>query len=77
LPIYEYQCNSCEHIYESIRILARRDDPAPCPQCGADGKVKLSVFGFRDGKYGHIFKAGAQVSPSKPHIEKPSKEPSP
>ena len=75
MPIYEYQCTSCEHIFESIRPLARRDDPASCPECAAQGKLKFSVFGFRDGQYGHIFKSGAQVSPSKPHVDKAPPKP--
>ena len=71
MPIYEYECTSCGHIFESVRPLARRDDPSTCPECDSPGKRKFSVFGFRDGVYGHIFKAGAQVSPSKPTTQKP------
>ncbi len=72
MPIYEYHCEPCDHIYESIRTLSKRDEPAPCPKCGVSGKIKLSVFGFRDGKYGHIFKSGFQVSPSTPKEDKPT-----
>ena len=72
MPIYEYHCDQCDHTYESIRILAKRDDPSPCPKCGSSGKIKLSVFAFRDGKYGHIFKSGFQVSPSTPKEDKPA-----
>lgn len=70
MPVYEYECTSCGHIFESVRPLARRDDPSACPDCNSPGKRKFSVFGFRDGVYGRIFKAGAQVSPSKPSAPK-------
>ncbi len=71
MPIYEYECGGCGHIFDSIRTLARRDDPSPCPKCDSASKLKLSVFGFRDGQYGHIFKSGSQVSPSKPREDTP------
>ncbi|MCE2465992.1 MAG: zinc ribbon domain-containing protein [Dehalococcoidia bacterium] len=68
MPVYEYECTSCGHIFESVRPLALRDDPSACPDCESPGKRKFSVFGFRDGQYGHIC---AQVSSSKPSTEKP------
>lgn len=34
MPLYEYQCESCEHRFEKIQ---KYTDPAPegCPKCGA------------------------------------------
>jgi putative FmdB family regulatory protein len=44
MPIFEYRCTKCEHIYEEL--VARADSPAPaCPKCEARVSEKLmSVF---------------------------------
>ena len=56
MPIYEYQCESCADIFESMRSMASRDEPAPCPKCGGEGKQQLSAFGW---KYeGHYYGGG-------------------
>jgi putative FmdB family regulatory protein len=35
MPIFEYQCESCEHIFEKV-LLGRNHDEAPaCPSCQA------------------------------------------
>jgi putative FmdB family regulatory protein len=34
MPTYDYACASCGS-FESIRAMARRDEPATCPECGA------------------------------------------
>jgi putative FmdB family regulatory protein len=35
MPIFEYQCQSCEHIFEKV-LLGRNRDAAPaCPSCQA------------------------------------------
>ena len=35
MPTYDYACPACGG-FEAIRTLARRDEPAACPDCGAD-----------------------------------------
>jgi putative FmdB family regulatory protein len=32
MPIYEYQCETCDHCFE-ILIFSGDDDPTSCPQC--------------------------------------------
>ncbi len=47
MPIYEYQCGTCQARVEKLQKL---NDPAlvTCPECGADALVKLvSAAGFR------------------------------
>ena len=67
MPVYEYTCESCGRGFESVRSLSRKDDPAPCPECGSQGRRQISAFAFRDGRYGGFFKAGAPTSsPSGP-----------
>ncbi|SDR52256.1 putative regulatory protein, FmdB family [Paraburkholderia fungorum] len=34
MPIYNYRCETCG-VFDQIRRVALRDEPAPCPQCGA------------------------------------------
>jgi putative FmdB family regulatory protein len=34
MPVYDYDCSDCG-VFEVVRRIAERDDPAACPQCGA------------------------------------------
>jgi putative FmdB family regulatory protein len=47
MPIYEYQCQKCQHQFETIRKIS--DPPlVTCPTCGADSLKKLvSKAAFR------------------------------
>jgi putative FmdB family regulatory protein len=53
MPIYEYHCSQCDHKFDLIRALSKRDDPAPCPDCGEPGDRQLiTTFGFKyEGHY--------------------------
>lgn len=44
MPIFEYACAKCEHVFEAR--LERASDPAPaCPDCGAvKARKLLSAF---------------------------------
>ena len=44
MPIYEYTCTTCEHGFERLRPMSRRDDEALCPVCDSDSERQLSVF---------------------------------
>lgn len=41
MPIYEYRCDKCEHIFEEVHAMDKSNKPLskPCPECG----VKKSV----------------------------------
>ena len=47
MPIYEYQCQGCNHELEKLQKIA--DEPlSVCPQCGEPQlKRKISAAGFR------------------------------
>ena len=47
MPIYEFRCEVCGHIFERLQKV---DDPwPPCPRCGEEKVFKLpSIFGFKD-----------------------------
>ena len=61
MPIYEYQCQACQHEMEALQKMS---DPAlvDCPECKADKLVKkISAAGFRlkgGGWYETDFKSG-------------------
>ncbi|MCY4200438.1 MAG: zinc ribbon domain-containing protein [Gammaproteobacteria bacterium] len=61
MPIYEYQCGSCGHQFETMQRIS--DAPlSECPVCGKDGLRKLiSPVAFRlkgGGWYETDFKKG-------------------
>ena len=61
MPIYEYQCQSCEHQLEVLRKIS--DVPlVTCPECGKDSlRKKVSAAAFRlkgGGWYETDFKTG-------------------
>jgi putative FmdB family regulatory protein len=35
MPFYEYLCPKCGTKFDLMRAIADRDNPAPCPTCGA------------------------------------------
>ena len=47
MPIYEYQCDSCGHVFDALQKMS--DDPLTlCPNCGAETLRKLvSAPNFR------------------------------
>jgi putative FmdB family regulatory protein len=61
MPIYEYQCQACQHEIEALQKMS--DSPLlDCPQCGeASLKKKVSAVAFRlkgSGWYETDFKTG-------------------
>lgn len=63
MPIYEYQCQACEHELEKLQKLS--DAPlTDCPKCGKPAlKKKISAAGFRlkgGGWYETDFKTGSK-----------------
>lgn len=61
MPIYEYQCQSCQYAFEKLQKIS--DDPLQeCPECRQNTlKKKISAAGFRlsgSGWYETDFKKG-------------------
>jgi len=61
MPIYEYQCGDCGHIFDALQKIS--DDPlSQCPECDKDALKKLlSAPKFRlkgGGWYETDFKTG-------------------
>lgn len=40
MPIYEYRCNKCEHVFEEL-VSADNTDPVPCEKCGATDTSRI------------------------------------
>ena len=84
MPIYEYQCDDCEHKLEALQKMS--DDPLKeCPECGKDSLRKLvSAVAFRlsgSGWYETDFKDKKEQknlakSDNKPSSDGDSKKPS-
>lgn len=81
MPIYEYECKSCEHVFDVLQKMS--DDPLTyCPECGKQELKKLlSAPNFRlkgGGWYETDFKKDKQRNladdgKKKPAPEKPGK----
>jgi putative FmdB family regulatory protein len=41
MPLYDYHCVECDELFEAIRPVARRDEPASCPVCDNTSHVFL------------------------------------
>jgi putative FmdB family regulatory protein len=44
MPIYEYQCKQCNHVFEHLQIKSDTP-PQSCPQCGQQSIEKLMSAG--------------------------------
>ena len=53
MPLYEYYCESCDGVFETLRSMREAAEPAPCPLCDRDGSrimpTSFAAFTFRDG----------------------------
>jgi putative FmdB family regulatory protein len=43
MPIYEYGCPTCKGQFDRLRPLARADEAAACPRCGAIAYRMISL----------------------------------
>ncbi len=47
MPIYEFRCEVCGEVFESLQKIG--EDFPPCPKCKSTQVIKLpSIFGFQD-----------------------------
>ena len=47
MPIYEYECQNCGHIFEEITNRHRSFDTLGCRKCNGYGKRIISLGSFR------------------------------
>ena len=53
MPLYEFTCERCGKSFEELKALSERDDPAVCPDCGAEATRQMSAFAMVGGSAGH------------------------
>jgi putative FmdB family regulatory protein len=41
MPIYEYQCSRCEHVFEELILRASDEAELACPSCQQDEPVRI------------------------------------
>jgi putative FmdB family regulatory protein len=41
MPIYEYRCGQCGHLFSLIRSMSLSGEAAVCPQCSDPGARRL------------------------------------
>ena len=60
MPLYDYQCNNCEHVFEAFHPL---DDPPPsCPLCTCPQVTRLiSAVAFSAGGDGTASRVEAEL----------------
>mgnify|MGYP003346952162 CR=1 FL=1 len=46
MPLYDFHCTKCDHVFSKILSMSDRDIPLtePCPSCGESGAIN-KVFG--------------------------------
>ena len=68
MPIYEYQCEACGHVFETLQKISEQP-LVDCPNCGKPALKKLvSAAAFRlkgGGWYETDFKTGSKKNVSK------------
>ena len=42
MPLYEYKCCKCGHVFEKIQKFSDKPEAA-CPECGSEGERQLSA----------------------------------
>lgn len=51
MPIYEYQCEECGHVTESLRRMSEADESQACESCGSKKTQRQhSVFAAGSGE---------------------------
>ena len=65
MPIYEYRCSKCGIDFKLMRHMSEINEPALCPQYGAEAERLVSNFASKVGFYVR--------APAKPAFRNPPK----
>ncbi len=53
MPIFEFICTDCSHIFEDLVMSVSRIDEVVCPKCGSgDVRKKMSTFASKSSSGG-------------------------
>ena len=63
MPIYEYECTACGHVFE--RVMKVGEIGAPCPECGGR-KTEKRISSFRTNAWSRFLDGmEKRISPDK------------
>lgn len=55
MPIYEYKCSTCSHVFDELVPMNTEGESLKCPKCGNVGARRLiSAFAAHGLENGHI-----------------------
>lgn len=61
MPIYEFRCAGCSHVFEELCRFDEEGEALKCPNCGHVGSRRLiSVFAATGLENGHNSRSGAR-----------------
>ena len=63
MPIFEYQCEACETMFERLVLRPRTAQQMTCPQCGSQRTEKMFST-FSTAAAGHDAAAGVTGNPT-------------
>lgn len=45
MPLYDYRCTKCNHVFEEFRRISEREEPIskPCPSCETIGTIEQKI----------------------------------
>ena len=46
MPLYDFKCTECEHIFEELASISETSDP-PCTECGSETEKLIGLSSFR------------------------------
>jgi putative FmdB family regulatory protein len=39
MPLYDFECPECSHVFEVDKLIAERHEPCDCPECGGSAEL--------------------------------------
>jgi putative FmdB family regulatory protein len=64
MPVYEYRCPDCTHLFEKLVPFSEAGRDVNCPTCGTQASKLLSTFAAIGTAGGSSASVGAQAAPS-------------
>ena len=53
MPLYEYFCEICDEVFETLRSVSASEEPAACAKCGAEAdRIMPTTFASMSRKEG-------------------------
>jgi putative FmdB family regulatory protein len=63
MPIYEFRCRKCHHVFEALCRMGDDGSDRECPECGVGRPERLpSIFAAATGKPAGLVRGGSACS---------------